>query len=110
MHIYVWFGVAIIASSLGAMFIKKYTLANDLSYIFLAFIMFAILIYSYVNIYTGNDVGPMYAIVHILQLIFVVLIGYVIFNETLTITQIIGLILSIFAMYLLTPKGEKTEN
>jgi multidrug transporter EmrE-like cation transporter len=63
--------------------------------------MDTILIISFMNILRRNKISIAYPIIKILSIIFVVIYGTLIFHETITDTQLLGIIFGIIAVYLL---------
>ena len=55
----------------------------------------------YINLLRTNGLSKMYTLVQILQVLLVVLMGILFFNEKLSLNIIIGLLFGIIAIYLL---------
>ena len=92
--------LAITVSLLPVILIKRYIASNNNNYYLLAFAMicYAILMYSYVNIFrTGIVVN--YTLIQLLQVLLITFIGGMFFGESI---PILGIVFSCIGIVLLT--------
>lgn len=82
-------------------FIKKYIITKNKLFIGLALSCYVLLILSYIKIFKTENIATSYTILQILQIIMVLIISRIIFNEKLTTNKYIGLILGSMSIYLL---------
>ena len=97
-----WLIVVTITASIPIVAIKQYNLTNDLKWLGLALMLYAILILAYINLIHGQQISIIYTIAQLLGTLLVVLIGVGVYGETLTTSQTIGLIMSLYVIYLLS--------
>ncbi len=64
-------------------------------------ILYFLLMMSYVKLFNLSELSSAYTILQILQILIVLLIGVFIFNESITIYKVIGIIFGIISVYLL---------
>ena len=93
--------IATIVALLPVYFIKMYIKNSNNIYIFLSLLSYIILMICYIKIFTTMDIASSYTILQILQIILVILIGYIIFNEKINLNKLIGIILGIVSIILL---------
>jgi len=91
----------IIISIIPLALIKKYIISGNLWLLILCLICYSIMIAIYINLLRTNGLSKMYTLVQILQVLLVVLMGILFFNEKLSLNIIIGLLFGIIAIYLL---------
>ncbi len=56
---------------------------------------------SYIKLFKTTELSSSYTILQILQILIVLFIGVLLFNESLTMNKIIGVILGLLSVYLL---------
>ncbi len=93
--------IATIIALLPLIFIKKYIQNKKIIYLVIAMILYFLLMLSYIKLFENTELSSTYTILQILQILLVLLIGVFIFNESLTMNKIIGIILGILSVYLL---------
>jgi len=69
--------------------------------IIMSLIAFSILIVLYIKMYEKNDVGSYHAITKIFAIIMLLVYGFIFFEEKITVTKIIGIVLGIFSIMFL---------
>ena len=89
---------ASIIALLPLYFIKKYIQTNKKYHIIVSFILYCILTYLYINIFRKGEISNYYIILQILQILIVVLMGLLIFNEKLNKKKIMGIIFGIISI------------
>ena len=98
-----WMIIATIIAIIPVYFIKKYIMTNNYFYIIITIFLYMILLYSYINLFTlSGEIMIVYTILQILQILLVVMIGMLIFNEKLTIKKIIGIVTGCISIYFLS--------
>jgi multidrug transporter EmrE-like cation transporter len=105
MEIYLWSLLAIIAMIGSSICIKKYILNNNIYWFYFSILLYVILSFCYLNLYTNNNnIALTYTITNILAIVLFNIIGIVYLNGTCNISIIVGLILGIISIFLLTNK------
>lgn len=98
--------IATISALLPPIFIKKYTFNGDnkFGYIWLliSLILYIILIYSYVNIFDGRELGTYYIILQVLQIIIAIPISIILFKEKFSFMKILGIFLGASSIFILS--------
>ena len=82
--------------------IKKYILTKNLLWIGLAILWYMAILWLYTIILSVNDISIIYSILKVIDLLLVVGFGVLMFKESLTMRQIIGIVLAIIAVLLLS--------
>ncbi len=100
-YYYIWLIVSTIIALLPLIFIKKYIQNNKIIYLVISMILYFLLMMSYVKLFNLSELSSAYTILQILQILIVLLIGVFIFNESITIYKVIGIIFGIISVYLL---------
>lgn len=106
-RLFLFFIIAVLTSSLPAIFMKKYIVTTNNSkmspwmWVVLSLISYMILIYCYSIILQGNDLGSYYAILKIMSVIFVVIVS-VYFSEKLSYKKMFGLFIGLISVYILS--------
>jgi multidrug transporter EmrE-like cation transporter len=93
--------LATIIAILPVVFIKKYIQTREIYNLIIAFILYILLLLSYVKLFETEQVSSAYTILQILQILIMIVIGLIIFNESLTLNKILGIIFGILSIYLL---------
>ena len=75
---------------------------NNIKWLFYTLVCYIIATIAYLILLKENDMVIIYPISKILSIIYVVIIGVVLFKETLTLTTIIALLLGIISIILLS--------
>ena len=91
----------IIISIIPLALIKKYILNDNYFLLVLCLLFYSVMIAIYIKLLRNDGLSKVYTIVQILQVILVVLMGLLFFNEKLSLNIIFGLFLGIIAIYLL---------
>jgi drug/metabolite transporter (DMT)-like permease len=94
--------LATIVAIIPIFLIKKYLDNKQNIFLFLAMLCYYILMQSYIHIFSENEISKSYVLLQILQIFIVVISSIIIFNETITLNKIIGIILGSIAIYLLS--------
>ncbi len=98
---YLWIFATIIAL-LPLFFIKKYIQTKQLIYLFISMILYFFLMLSYVKLFEKNELSSNYTILQLLQILTVIIIGILIFGESITINKVTGILLALISIYLLS--------
>jgi multidrug transporter EmrE-like cation transporter len=91
----------IIISIIPLALIKKYILNGNMLLLVLCLLFYTVMIAIYIKLLRNDGLSKVYTLVQILQVILVVLMGILFFNEKLSLNIIIGLLFGIVAIYLL---------
>lgn len=97
-----WIILNIFASISAVYLIKGYVLTKKYVYIILAMTSYVLLLISYINMLKFSEVSSLYSLIHVLQLIVAVMIGILLFRESISLNKIIGVGLGILSMYFLS--------
>ena len=90
--------IASIIALLPLYFIKKYIQTNKKIYIFISILLYCIMTFLYIKIFRKGDISSYYVILQILQILIVVVMGFILFNEKINIKKIIGIIFGIISI------------
>ena len=90
--------IASIIAILPLYFIKKYIQTNKKLYIFITILLYYILTFLYIKIFRKAELSTTYVILQILQILIVVIMGLLLFNETINTKKIIGIIFGILSI------------
>ena len=90
--------IASIIALLPLYFIKKYIQTNKKYNIIISIFIYCILTYLYINIFRKGEISNYYIILQILQILIVVLMGLLLFNEKINIKKIMGIIFGIISI------------
>ena len=93
--------LAAITGATNVVLVKQYIITKDICYIPILLLSGLITLYSYYNIFTSRDISNGYPIVKILSILIVVFFGIIVYDEKISYKKLVGIILSIIAMYLL---------
>ena len=93
--------LATIIAILPIVFIKKYIMTKEMYNLILALILYVLLLFSYIKLFETEQVSSTYTILQILQILIMIGVGIIIFNESLTINKSLGIIFGIISIYLL---------
>lgn len=90
--------LASVIALLPLYFIKKYIQTNKKYNIMVTILLYCILTYLYIRIFSQQEISSYYVILQILQILIVVITGLLLFNETINKKKIIGIIFGIIAI------------
>jgi len=90
--------LASIVALLPLYFIKKYIQTNKKYNIGITIILYCILTSLYISIFRKGEMTNIYVILQILQILIVVIMGLLLFNESINIKKIIGIIFGIISI------------
>ena len=90
--------LASIVALLPLYFIKKYIQTNKKYYIGITIILYCILTSLYISIFRKGDMSNIYVILQILQILIVVIMGLLLFNEKINKKKIIGIVFGIMSI------------
>jgi len=82
-------------------FVKKYCASQDNTFITLIIIFDIIYLYFYLKLLKTSDVSLIYPLLKIISLILILGVGIILFNESISLCKIGGIIFSILAIILL---------
>ena len=98
-----WLIISALFFAFGEFLSKKFALAPSLSYVLIIIGIYALGTLAWLPaIFQKNQLSVVGAIWSVLSLIATILIGLLVFNEKLTLTQSAGLVLGLVAVYLLS--------
>lgn len=102
---YGWFLIAAVASAIPITLVKKYNLTNDIKWLIFAFILYLILIFSYIQLLKNEEnLSVLYPIIKIISIFIVLAVAMFYYGETLEWKHIIGILLGTISIYLLHEK------
>jgi len=90
-----------IISIVPLVLIKQYIISTNYLLLILCLICYSIMIVLYIKLLRTNALSKLYPVIQILQVIIVVLIGFLFFHEKLTLEIITGIILGLTGIYLI---------
>ena len=90
--------LASIVALLPLYFIKKYIQTNKKYNIGITIILYCILTSLYISIFRKGDMSNIYVILQILQILIVVIMGLLLFNEKINKKKIIGIVFGIISI------------
>jgi multidrug transporter EmrE-like cation transporter len=97
-----WIVLGAALSSFPAVLIAEYTRSHRPWLIVISLLMYAALIYVYIQLFNRSSVGVMYMILKVLSSLLVLGLAIVWFKERLSLIQLIGIVLAILAIILLS--------
>jgi len=93
---------ATVIAILPVVFIKYYIKHNNNIFLGFALLCYILLLISYIKIFrSGEELSIVYTILQILQILIVLFVGILLFNEKINYNKIIGTILGIAGVYFL---------
>jgi len=101
-NLIMWIIIGALAAAVPVMFVKKYTENKDFTYIILSMISFGILIYVYSVVLANRSIVIIYPIIKIVSILFIVLFGYLFFNNKIDAKISLGVLFGIASIYLLS--------
>lgn len=94
-----WLTVAVLSTIGGVIFVKEYLLhPSKPIFLLFSFLSEAILVLSYIHLFSQGNVGTLYTLTKIISIILVVLLSIVLFHQRLKWYQVIGIILAILSI------------
>jgi multidrug transporter EmrE-like cation transporter len=93
--------IASIIAILPIVFIKNYIYTKKIYYLIFALILYIFLLLSYVKLFETEQISSSYTILQILQILIILFVGILFFNESLTRNKILGLLFGLLSIYLL---------
>lgn len=94
--------LAAIIDAIPLPLLKEYTKTGNSLYLIATVILYLILIFTYIYLVKVLDIAIFYPLVNVLSAVIVILFAVIFFKEKLTIKHVIGISLSIVAVYLLS--------
>ena len=91
----------IIIASIPLILIKKFTITRNYFLLLLSLLCYVIMIWCYVELFTGNNLAGVYVLVHVSQFVLLALVGLLFLHERLTFPEVFGVILGMASIYLL---------
>ena len=103
MNLLIFYILMPIVAILPIFFLKKYitktSYNKDYKYILYAFIAYITLTYLYIKLLKNGDITKIFFVSQVIQMILIFLGGVLIYSENVTNNKIIGVIISIIALY-----------
>lgn len=96
-----WLFISALLSATPIPFIKEYINTGNKLYLIPVTILFLATIYPFIKTFENMDATEGYSIIKIVSIIMVAFFDIIFFNDTLKITDVIGIILGCIAIYLL---------
>jgi drug/metabolite transporter (DMT)-like permease len=96
--------IATIIAILPLIFIKRYIINKKFYNLVIAFILYILLLLSYIKLFEKEELSSIYIILQILQIFLVLVVGVLMFNESINNNKIIGILLGSVSIYLLLKK------
>ena len=96
-----WIFIATVIALLPVFFIKKYILTKNYKYLLACIPLYLMLVISYINLFKNDNIGAMYTILQILQILLVVIGGIIIFKEKVDTNKVIGITFGLLSIYYL---------
>ncbi len=93
--------IATIIAILPLIFIKKYIVNKEFYNLIIAFVLYILLLLSYIKLFEKGELSSIYIVLQILQIFLVLFAGILFFNESINMTKIIGILLGSLSIYLL---------
>lgn len=92
--------IASIVAIIPVFFIKQYLISGNFNYLVLAMLSYLGLLISYLHIFKQKEVSKSYTILQVIQVLLVVIYGYLI-GEKLNSKKIMGIVAGIISINLL---------
>ena len=102
MDIVYWYVVATLVALTPIYLIKQYVISSNAIYLLLTMLFYTMLLISYIKIFEVHQVSSSYTILQITQIMIVVIMGLLFFNDSMTTNKALGLCSGILSIYLLT--------
>jgi multidrug transporter EmrE-like cation transporter len=102
MDLIYWYVIATLVALIPIYLIKQYVISSNLLYLLIAMVLYIILMISYIKIFEHDQVASSYTILQITQIVAVVIMGLLFFDEKITTNKTIGLCFGLTSVYLLT--------
>ena len=102
MDVIYWYIIATIVALLPIYLIKQYVISSNAIYLLAVMTLYIIMMVSYIEIFKQDEVASSYTILQITQILTVVIMGLLFFDEKLTLNKTIGLCFGLTSVYLLT--------
>lgn len=99
-----WFIIAVLFSSIPLFLIKKYIETKNVWYIVTATLIYVSLVFLYYKLLVDYNMSKVYPLIKVVSIIIVVCFGVFLFDEKVSIYNIIGIILGLGSIYLLSMK------
>jgi multidrug transporter EmrE-like cation transporter len=103
-YILLWTLIAIVATVMGVVFIKKYTETKHFFWIFLSLMSYILLILSFSIIFQSEHVVIIYPIVKASSIVIIVILSSIFSKEKLDTQSIIAILMILIAIYMLSHK------
>ena len=91
----------VISEAIAQNYIKKGSLNGDLKYLFISVFIYVWICIMLFKLYGRNNMGPTFAIWSVTSSITIYLLGFLLYDELLTINDIIGFLLCSAGLYLI---------
>ena len=93
-----------IIAILPLIFIKRYIINKEFYNLIIAFILYILLLLSYIKLFEKGEISSIYIVLQILQIFLVLVVGVLMFNDSINNTKILGILLGSASIYLLLKK------
>jgi multidrug transporter EmrE-like cation transporter len=91
----------VISEAIAQNYIKKGSINGDLKYLFVSIFFYGWICYMLYKLYGRNNMGSTFAIWSITSSITIYLLGFLMYDEFLTLNDIIGFLLCAIGLYLI---------
>ena len=87
---------------ISSLCIQKYNVSKNINIILILAILSCIYLYFYIQLLKHDNLSKVFILVKILGLISTIVCGVILFNDTITLCKVIGILFCILSIYLLT--------
>jgi len=99
----------VISEAIAQNYIKKGSLNKDLKYLMISiFFYFWVCVMLY-KLYQKNNMGPTFTLWSVTSSLTIYLLGFLLYDELLTMNDIIGFVLCVSGLYLIFMQDHKTN-
>ncbi len=102
MDLIYWQIFATLTAIINAYLIKQYVISLNMFYLLLIMLLYMVLMISYINIFEQKEVSSSYTVIQIMQILVVVVMGLLFFDEEITSNKVIGVCFGLWSVYLLS--------
>ena len=86
---------------ISSLCIQKYVVSKNINIILILVILSIIYLYYYIQLLKIENINKIFILIKIFGLIAVVALGIILFNDTITLCKVIGILFCILSIYLL---------
>jgi len=90
---------------LPVLLIKRYNINNNPLLLILCLLCYCLLIFLYIGIFKDSNMGIVYTVLQLLQILIVLFVGVLLFGQSLDFYQKLGVVLAFVSIFLLDRKS-----